>query len=256
MHNFSLSASKVDCFFSCEFLFWQRYIVKPFVPPEKKAFLCGNIAHMALELFHKSANIDNKNLWKTIMRDSLKAAYEKYKVLDFIKDRTITQKEAIEVRDIIKKYLVQALVKPLPKIKHIEEFFSLKHNGVSISGKADRVDVLSPKAIKIIDYKTSKIPFSSDYAYESVQLPTYRLWLEGVYGKDITFFGEYLFLKYIGTGRERQTFAITDDLVESALEKYQYLNNFIKEGKEYKKNREYKYCGKNCEYFELCHKED
>lgn len=248
----NLSPSKVDAYFGCPQLFKYRYIDK--IPTyEKKYFKIGNAIHAVLEDFHKTIESYPKEEWKSHTVSLFRSAIEKYHVKQH---KDIEKKDLLAMRDMVKGYLKESYEKGLPKIVSLEKLFKVKiNNGIVIWGKADRVDQLDDKVYKIVDYKTSAQPMSKKDARESVQLPTYKMWLSELKGSDIKVFGEYVYVRHMGTKKAFQTFEVTNDWVEEAKNKYLLVQEELnKKEPIFRKNTSYKYCYKACEYRDRCFK--
>jgi RecB family exonuclease len=68
------------------------------------------------------------------------------------------------------------------KILEIEKEFSIEIAGINIKGKIDRIDKYKDDFI-VLDYKTSKTASSKNKLKEDMQLVTYSLAIEQLYGK-------------------------------------------------------------------------
>jgi hypothetical protein len=239
----SLSASKVDCFFGCARLFYYRYVAPPYTPPENKYFLLGNIAHSTLESFYDKGFHKQENYQENLVK-CLKDAYVKHNVLAGLKKNVILRKDVDNIRLMMKNYLNTVICnEDPPEVLYVEKFFNIKIDGVNINGKADRVDNISG-GFKIIDYKTNSKAFTKNEIFESVQLPTYKLWLDTV-KKNQKVLGEYVYLKLISGKKGRSTFEIMDEHVQHALDKYKQVQQELNNGCKFERNFSYKYCGKS-----------
>lgn len=249
--NVNLSASKVDCFYGCKRLFYYRHISPPFKPPRQSHFIIGNIAHKALEEFHKSDYVNsNKD-----MGIAFKKAIEAEKAYIDIKNGIISRKDLFTIKGMLKGYLEYYIRGEygVPNILSTEKYFKLTINGVEISGRADRVDLLEGNGFCIVDYKTSYKVITKKEESESVQLPTYAMWIKSEHPKADRIVGRYIFLKHLDRGKVID-FEITDDIVEKAKEKYTGVNKYLSENttiSKFDKNSSYKYCG-ICEYKIKC----
>ena len=253
----SLSASKVDCFLGCQRLFKMRYITKPFVPPENKYFVIGNISHKALELFYSRNFHQQPENFKLNLSACLKEAYKKYNVVEKLKKNEIVKKDIENIRTMMRGYLNVVLPTPAPKVAYIEKSFHIDVDDFMIAGKADRIDTVNDDFV-IIDYKTNSRAFTKKELEESVQLPTYKLWLDRLYKESkpaYKVFGEYVYLKLTTGKKWKSTFEITEDKVEAALEKYRGVKRQLNNNCSFKRNMNYKYCGPMCDYFSICRKE-
>lgn len=246
-----LSASKVDCFYGCKRQFRYRYLQKPFPEPPVPWFLIGNIAHYALEMFYKNKHQQetSKKKQKKALTGYFREAIEKYKAKSHIRSGLITKENIADIRKMLKDYLVI-----LPNVEgvteHTEQYFNIDIDGVEVSGKADRIDRLNDEYL-VVDYKTSK---KAKFDPESVQLPTYAIWLMQRFNIPLDQMkGQYYYLRHLTkkSGIGIQDFPITEKAVEDTKKKYQYVRDAINnEDFEYTKNTEH-YCF-TCPYKTLC----
>lgn len=239
-----LSASKVDTFFGCQRLYKYRYVDKLPVPVENKYFLIGNIAHTACELFHKSTRpvINSAKL----MGDCFRQSVAKHRAFQKVSSKVITQDDLRSIKEMLSNYL--SYIKPGLECNPIclEKFFSFDLDGITVTGKADRVDELKDKYV-VIDYKTSKSGVKKD-ELESVQLPTYALWIRSEY-KNLPIVGQYIYFRSLPKGVHEHI--ITNGMVDSAIEKYKIVADALKNNCSFKKSTKYKYC-RMCEFKKEC----
>lgn len=242
----ALSASKVDCFFGCQRLFKYKYIDKVKTQVEPAYFAIGNIAHAALEEYHKSCRTKNNS----VMEKSFKKALVSQKCMERVDKGELSLANLYNIKEMLVKYLKYIEKNKPGKILDVETFFTIKSDGVSIRGKADRVDLVDDSLV-IIDYKSSSSVLSKKDILESVQLPTYAMWATKVYGNNnVT--GKYIFIKKLGPrGGGIRELEITEELVNKAKEKYMVVWDALKTKETYTRNQGYKYCF-NCEYKQMC----
>ena len=78
--------------------------------------------------------------------------------------------------------------------KHIKDFhipfaveneFNIDVDGISVTGKIDRIEKLSDNKIEIIDYKSNKNPFALDKLKKDFQLSMYQLGAEKKFGLEV-----------------------------------------------------------------------
>jgi hypothetical protein len=257
----NLSASKVDCFFGCEKLYYFRYIAKPITPPDNKYFLIGNIAHNTLELFYSKGFHKRAESFKENLSSCLKESYLKYNLMGLLKKNVFVKRDVENIQTMMKGYLKNVLPTHLvdvqPNVAFVEKSFYITVDDFKIAGKADRVD-FNQGNYTIVDYKTNSKAFSKKEMAESVQLPTYKIWLDTLYKKDYPNYkvnGEYVYLKLTSGKKWKSVFEITDELVEAALERYRFVRQKLNNGCEFKRNMSFKYCGPMCDYFAICKKE-
>lgn len=252
----NLSASKVDTFFGCKRLFKYRYLKPPPIKfVENKYFLIGNTVHKALELFHTGVGNLSESDWRTHMKKCFLSATDKYNVISKRKKGVITRDEAYGMRDMLKAYLTFLKEEgKLPDSLFIEKMFGFVIAKNPVAGKADRVDKING-GYKVVDYKTGQ-PASKKDALTSVQLPTYALWITKEVDQGAKVYGEYIYLKYLGTKRGTQLFEITEEMMANAVEKYTRVASYLKNEVRYPRNTSYKYCRRVCDYYDWCMEDD
>ena len=235
-----LSASKVDCFFGCPRQFKYKYLAPPFKVPQNRYFLIGNIAHHALEGFYKAngETLSEKADRSKLLRKHFKLALVEYKAAKNIQKGIITEKDIIDIRDMLKGYL-SIIPTGTGGTAHTEEFFEIKIDGVDVAGKADRID--SENGVyTVVDYKTSKKP---KFDPNSVQIPTYAMWLQDKLGLSLDQIrGEYYYLRHITKKSGIQEFEITEENIQMARDKYREVAAAIEDSEtKYPKNHKH-YC--------------
>ena len=252
----NLSPSKVDCFHGCQRLFYYRYLESPFDVPQNKYFLIGNVAHKALELFHQ--NLKGKPIdYGKLMSESFKKSYTKYSVDKQAAKGFLSQQEVQGIHNMLAGYLAHIKANGHPWTMFIEKMFKTEVGGITVRGKADRVDRIElgdeEPAIKIVDYKTSSKPLSKKQVARSVQLPTYAMWIREMdkIPDRIPIYGEYVYLKHMGTKQESKCYLITDEMFAEAIEKYTRVVFELTHSCKFVRNREYEYC-RACDYGHHC----
>jgi len=258
MTKVSLSPSKCDCFNGCQKLYYFKYIKKIPAPPNKW-FLIGNIAHKALELFHKKTQAIDRDVsnekWKKYLGMCFKEAYKRYHASDRIQSGLIVKDDMISVKEMLLKYMEHIIKNGMPKIKQVEKMCSFSINGFKVRMKMDRLDILGENEYKIVDYKTSSKPATKKDELASVQLPTYGLWVKQNFGEESKILGEYQYLRHLGKKSGVHTYEMTDEILEWAKEEYVRIGSMIENMGEndFEPNYKYKYCGgRTCDYAALC----
>ena len=241
-----LSPSKVDCFLGCKRLFLYRYIRK-LPSASSKFFLIGNVCHRALELFYSKATLENKDRWQELMEKTFKHSIEKYKAIEKRNTGFLQHSDLLSMKKMLKDYLNLMLSNgSFPVVESLEKRFEIKLDQLVIVGKADRVDKTEDGFV-VVDYKTSSKPFTKKEANESVQLPTYGLWMHQLY-PDAKVYGKYIYLKHLN---KKQKFEITKDVMAEAINKYTLVKFSLENGCSMVKNESYKYCF-TCEHKQYC----
>lgn len=243
----SLSASKVDCYYNCPKLYYFRYISIPKKVEDNKYFAIGNIVHKILEDYHKNLIINEFDRKKTVT-ELIKQLKNDTFLKKQLRNKIIQKNDIKSIGEMFKNYI--SYYKHTAKDQLIEKFFKIDMKDFIITGRADRVDLFDTHA-NIIDYKTSGKIFTQEEVFKSVQLPTYRIWIDHEYPniyKKIT--GEYIFMLHLIKSPSIK-FTIDQYLVEECIDKYKNVAKCI-ENKDFPKNKSFKYCGKWCEYKNEC----
>jgi len=254
----TLSPTKVDTYFGCRRLFKYRYLVPPFTPSENRYFLIGNIAHKALELYHGGCSETKWKKRKLFMGQCFKSAVKKHNAMDRVKDGLIDKSDLFSIKLMIENYLMY--LKKLdkngeyPNVFQVEKLAKLEIGGAVVYLKADRVDILGDKKYKVVDYKTGR-PASKKDERESVQIPSYGIWLKQQFDESAEVTGEYAYLKHMGHGRGLHSYEITDEAIAQATSKYQFVQKELINGAEFRQNFKYKYC-RNCDFSKFCVEDD
>jgi len=250
--QFPLSASKIDTYLGCRRLFKYRYLAPPPIAvPKSKHFVIGNLAHKALELFHRGNGAGE------LMTKSFREAYQLEGIPAHLDTMLLDRVDLLSVKEMLQKYLTWYRGhKQKDRIVSLEKYFTFELDGIPISGKADRVD-LGKKHISIVDYKTNKQPYTKKDINESVQLQTYALWLRAKYQKAriLPIKGKYLFLRHLDSTRGVKQFAVTQEMLDEAREKYNAVHKALTGNFDFKRNSMYKYC-LTCEFRNYCFTDD
>lgn len=251
----NLSPSKLDTFYGCRRLFQYRYITKPFVPPMSKYFLIGNIAHSACEEFHKKSKIAQplpvgSKVYTTIMGESFKYAFNTNNALLHLDHGIISDDDLFSIKGMLAEYLTYVKRAAFPNTVSLEKSFTVSFDGVKINGRIDRLDQYDD-VYYVIDYKTNAKPMSKQEEKDSVQLPTYGLWIKSEKKNVKKIVARYIYLKHVGSGGIHD-FEVTEDMIEQAKEKYRFVDSELRKSDcKFPKNSKYKFCF-TCEYKRLC----
>jgi CRISPR/Cas system-associated exonuclease Cas4 (RecB family) len=244
----SLSPTKVDTFFGCRRLFYYRFIEPPFTPPENRYFLIGNIAHKALELYHKTSARSQSRSKE--LAGCFRRALETYKAKVKIKQGVISKNDIGDIANMLKNYLRYVHDNGDPKVAAVEKLVKITINGVVIWLKADRIDKLDDNLYKVVDYKTGH-PATHTQETDSVQIPSYGLMVRQEINKKAKIVGEYLYLKHMTGGKGIHAHDITEKMMEKTVEKYTKVNKLLKNGCDFPKNLKYRYC-RSCDFSNYC----
>jgi CRISPR/Cas system-associated exonuclease Cas4 (RecB family) len=212
---------------------------------EHDFFIVGNIAHQALELFHKRF-IEVKS-WKKNMSVAFKEAVYSQKAYQKIKDGLLTVEHLYDVKQMLLNYLCHLRLGAPVNIFKLEQFAKLTIKGVPVGLKADRIDFRPNGGYIVIDYKTSKNPASTKEEMESVQLPSYGIWIRDKLRKMDKLEGAYYYLRFIKTKRGIHSYAVTDEWMEQAANRYAQVYGVIQNGCKYTKTIDKQAC-RYCDY--------
>lgn len=238
----TLSPTKVDTFRGCRRLFKYTYIDQPHPLPENKWFLIGNMAHKVLEELHKKQLSGAKVNWKKDIGKFFKDAADEYHAFDKVAEGVITKSDLYDIKGMLSKYLKYLRnLDELPNVAHVEQLAKLTIDGVVVWLKADRIDQLADGAYKVVDYKSGK-PKTKKAELESVQIPSYGLWLQSAFDDVDEIYGEYLYLRYVDSKKGIHTHAITEELMDKTREEYINVDRELKRGAGFVQNFKYKYC--------------
>lgn len=258
--NLTLSASKVDCFYSCRRLFLYRYLRSPFPVRENKYFVVGNLVHKTLELYHMFK--DSHTSCPVHCQELMKYAFEtaiKQEAADVkLTLGHISREEVDSVKTMIKRYLELDLSEKLSVVTHttvrddvvVERKFIFLIDGVEVHGKIDQIREQNGHVL-IVDYKTNKSTYSEKDVNESVQLPTYYMWVQREYAKAKSIKCVYLFLRP-DSGVVTKEYTVSSDSLQSAEYKYKEAIKALRNPETlYHQNFKYKFCY-TCDYKAHC----
>jgi DNA helicase-2/ATP-dependent DNA helicase PcrA len=246
LDRLTLSPTKVDTFSKCQRKFYYNFINSPFPQMEHDFFIVGNVAHKALELFHQRF-LDNVP-WQTTMSVSFKDAVASQNAFQKIEKGLLTLEHLYSVKQMLKNYLFHLRSGAVVNVFKLEQLAKITINKVPVGLKADRVDRTSDGGYVVIDYKTSKNPASKKDELESVQIPSYGIWIRQRLAPDATKIdGAYYYLRHIKTKRGVHEHKVTEEWMEKAANQYAHVYNLIQNGCKYIKTTERRTC-QYCDY--------
>ena len=210
------SYSKLSTYLSCPMKFKLKYVDGNYDSSEAIHLDLGNIAHKVLEIKHRNIidGLGNDYTYlKSVFNDGIAEETEKDKgnfLIGFnsIKDKygediisTENPKSKLSYYDkidIFNKYLVEDELEDDWKPIAIELHFEFEYEGnIILHGFIDRVDQNSKGEIRVVDYKSSNMPFEHKDLTTPLQMFIYTLACEHIYGKtpiehvyDMIFIGE------------------------------------------------------------------
>lgn len=255
----TLSPSKVDTFMGCKRLFKYRYISPPFTPAQNKYFVIGNIAHKALELYHKARMDEESDApeggWKRFMGSCFKQAMRIENASKYLGDRTVTKEDMLSVRDMLKNYLGHIKKHGVPTVHMVEKLAKIQIGEIDVWLKADRVDRIDGSGYKVVDYKSGK-PSTKKGEKESVQIPSYGLFVKQRVDKAADEIqGEYYYIKHLGARSGVSSHEVTQEWMDDAVSKYKSVYKEVTSGGKFTQNFKYKYC-RWCDFRKHCLEDD
>jgi hypothetical protein len=255
----TLSPTKVDTFMGCRRLFKYKYIAQPFVPPQNKYFVIGNIAHKALELYHKTRTTKDalppEGGWGKFMGSCLKQAMNTEHAARHLNRGTITKDDLRAVRDMLKKYVHYIKKVGAPDVHTVEKLAKINVEGIAVWLKADRIDNINDGGYRVVDYKSGQAATKKSER-ESVQIPSYGLYIQQRVDKNAKdIIGEYCYVKQLDSKKGISSHTVTQEWMNDAVLKYKSVHNEITNGCKFTQNFKYKYCF-FCDFKQHCLEDD
>jgi DNA helicase-2/ATP-dependent DNA helicase PcrA len=161
------SFSQINTFLSCPLQYKLRYILR--IPePISSAASFGSTIHNTLESFYREFSKNKKT--------GIGRLLEIYKSSWIPLGYTSAAHQRLRIKDgqNMLRNFYKKLHNPRLQLIDLEKLFTIKVNGVNITGKIDRVDKKNNGQIEIIDYKTGKIGTQKD-VQKNLQLAIYLL---------------------------------------------------------------------------------
>ena len=173
----AVSYSQIDKFERCARAYWFRYR-----DPDRRGrakvsspeAALGTVTHLAIELLVRYV-VDNNAAaeWgPDLARDAWEEAWQR--------DGTLSGDAAYRegcnmVADYVRVY--DAPTDVLDVERHFEIAIPSRATGrvYKLRGAFDRVDKLSARAVRVIDYKSNRLPYTSDDLADDLQMSIYRL---------------------------------------------------------------------------------
>lgn len=240
LKKITLSPTKLDEFYTCQRKFFYRNIDQPFPPVEHSYFIVGNIAHKALEIFHKTYFITG--VWTNGMSRAFRAAVEAENAFVKRAQGFISQGDLLDVKSMLKNYITFLRSGVAVNVAQLEKLVFVKIANVPVWLKADRVDRVTDGYI-VIDYKTSKKPAAKKDEVNSAQIPTYGIWLQQAFkAADAKLYGAYYYLRHIGLEKGVHQHVIDQKWMDDTSEKYRLAYQEIQNGCKFVKTKDTKIC--------------
>jgi DNA helicase II / ATP-dependent DNA helicase PcrA len=168
-HSLSkLSASAIEQYDRCPLQFKLARIWN--LPAELPAAVqYGAAIHTALKDYY-DALIQGRPRSEEQLLALFRTKFEEYSIPEELQRDLYLEQGLEQLREFHKESAAQAA----PKVLGTEVPFEIKIAGVTVIGRLDRLDELSPDTVSIVDYKTGN-PKSQDDADKSVQLSIYAM---------------------------------------------------------------------------------
>lgn len=165
-----LSYTQLDTFRACPLKYQFRYIWN--IPAPMPAIVnFGSSLHNTLKAFYEFLQ-KNPNRAKEDLREILKVFFEKNWIAAGYESRSIEENQkALGYETLERFYLREKEHLVIPK--YIEKSFSLEIDGVTVSGRIDRIDELPDGSFEVIDYKSGAS--SEKNLSKDLQLSIYAL---------------------------------------------------------------------------------
>ena len=184
----ALSYTQLDTYLRCPQMYQYRFVFR--LPTRARPQMqFGRILHEALKDALGSIETDRPLTWEMV-----DAAY----VAAWTRERFSTPEQALSLQDLGRGYLRRAFEKgDLRKPLLLEQPFSLRVDGLRLTGRIDRVDRTPDGTYEVIDYKTGSAKRAVDLV-KDLQLGVYALAARDVFRFDPLSLSYY----YLETGEK------------------------------------------------------
>ena len=177
--DYSFSSYKLESYSECPAKFFFSCLLKIWIKP-RPALIFGRLLHRILASFHEKYNSKDA-LYSSHAERDMEKEIEKVFSEEGKSFSTLFEKEVYQrlCSKIILRYLEKERGRESFSIEEIERELTWQINGLTFSGRIDRLDRLEGGVEEVIDYKTSKNPFMEFSLCrkmsegESFQLPIY-----------------------------------------------------------------------------------
>ena len=165
-----LSHSSLSLYLQCPLKYKFQYIDG--LKEKPRSYLSfGSSVHDALEYFFGEKFFTPPSL------EDVFEYYEKNWISEGYADKEEENKYFEEGKHILSDFY-EKHTKPYKRPLAVEHQLLFEVNGVKIKGYVDRIDKIDDKSVEVIDYKTSKNPFTLTDLKEEPQLTMYQLGIE------------------------------------------------------------------------------
>lgn len=170
-----VSPSAIKTYEDCHRKYYYTYIEKPKIKKQDSPHLhIGNMVHKVMELFHQRFDKNDPSSWQKLITSITKEVEPSYF------PKLLSEEHRPKCRELIKKYYDYIIVAGFPNlVKDNEEHFKFgltwdgkyvkskdineSFEGVIVSGIKDRVDINNEGVPYVVDYKTGKSAYLSDF---------------------------------------------------------------------------------------------
>jgi len=175
--NFRLSPSKIQTYEDCPLQFKFQHVLR--IPtPSKTYFGLGTAIHSVAENMTKLEK-DGK---KASEKLALEILDKQWDTSSYRNQRTKEKQDKVKSKEMVKTYLEWAEKNPNTPVE-VEAYFKIILNGVTVSGKIDRVEMTPDGEYEVIDFKTGYAYKTKNTIKDDVQMNVYALGTEKLYGK-------------------------------------------------------------------------
>ena len=240
-----LSYSSMSTYEQCP-LKWKLHYIDKIPELPKPYFSFGTVMHEVMEYFYmekENGRVVGPRVEAPSMEDLLRYYSETWTSEGY---RSPHEEE--EYRHLGEKIIRGYYEEHAPKF-HMpiatEHGFMLDVEGVKVRGFIDRVDRIDEDSVAILDYKTSKNPFSLPYVKGNEQLALYQMAFEELHGKRV----ERLSLYHLRSNMDFSVGRRPDSMIDALRSKILRIADSIEAGDfEPRKSNLCAYC----DYQNLC----
>lgn len=177
--DYRFSGYKLESYSECPAKFFFSFLLKIWIKP-RPALIFGRLLHSILASFHEKYNSKDalhSSQARTDMQKEIKKVFSREGgSFSTLFEKDVYQRLAAK---ILLRYLEKERERENFSIEEIEREFTWQIDGLTLSGRIDRLDRLEGGVEEVIDYKTGKNPFMEFRLCrkmnegESFQLPVY-----------------------------------------------------------------------------------
>jgi len=268
--DYRFSGYKLESYSECPAKFFFSFLLKIWIKP-RPALIFGRLLHSILASFHEKYN-GRDALHSSQARTDMQKEIKKVFSREGGSFSTLFEKDVYQrlAAKILLRYLEKERERENFSIEEIEREFTWQIDGLTLSGRIDRLDRLAGGVEEVIDYKTGKNPFMEFRLCrkmnegESFQLPVYFFGAREDLKRPVARLSIYWLRKQlqnpkanikatVEVGKQYSTGGVvlsTDDSLEGALKHLREKAKEILQGYYPQKPRN---CW-NCDFYFLCDK--